>query len=102
MLSAPDKKERITARTSVEIREKLIEAAAFSGTSLNQFLVQAAIEKAQDIIERERLIKLSDEDTQVFFDALENPPEPNDKLKNAVERYKNSGLYEQTENRTTK
>ncbi len=102
MISNPGKTERITARTTVAIREKLIEAAAFSGATLNQFLVQAAVEKAHDIIEKERLIKLSSEDTQVFFDALENPPEPNDKLKNAVREYKNSGLYEQTENRTSK
>ena len=54
----------------------------------------------EKLIERERLITLSYKDAQVFFDALENPPEPNDKLKNAVKEYKNSGLYEQTENRT--
>ncbi len=69
--------------------------AAFFGTTLNQFLVQAAIEK-------ERIIKLSYDDAQVFFDALENPPEPNEKLKNIIKSYKDSGLYEQTENRALK
>ena len=100
MLSKRKKAERVTARLSVDIKEKLIEAADFSGTTLNQFLIQAAIEKAQAVIEKERLITLSYKDAQVFFDALENPPEPNGKLKNAVKEYKNSGLYEQTENRT--
>ena len=62
-------KDRITARVSVDTREQLIEAAAFSGTTLNQFLVQAAIEKAQSIIEKERVIRLSCRDAEVFFDC---------------------------------
>ncbi|WP_338399679.1 DUF1778 domain-containing protein [Persicobacter psychrovividus] len=30
---------------------------------------------------------LSKEDTQIFFDALENPPEPNEALKKAMKRH---------------
>lgn len=95
MLSTTKKTERITARVPSNIREQLIEAAAFSGSTLNNFLVQAAIEKAQAVIEKERNIKLSYKDAEVFFKALENPPEPNKKLKDAVKKYKISGLYEQ-------
>ena len=96
MLSTSKKTERITARVPVDIRATLIEAAAFSGSTLNQFLVQAAIEKAQSVIEKERVIQLSYDDATVFFEALENPPKPNKKLKEAVKKYKNSGLYEQS------
>jgi uncharacterized protein (DUF1778 family) len=46
MFSAKKETERITVRVSLDIREKLTEAAAFSGATLNQFLVQAALEKA--------------------------------------------------------
>ncbi|MBW2100971.1 MAG: DUF1778 domain-containing protein [Deltaproteobacteria bacterium] len=94
MFSTKKKTERITARVSMDIREKLIEAAAFSGATLNQFLVQAALEKAQEVLEKERVINLSYKDAEVFFSALENPPMPNKKLKNAVKNYKSSGLYE--------
>jgi uncharacterized protein (DUF1778 family) len=52
-------------------------------------LIQAALEKAENIIEKDKMIYLSDRDAQVFFDALDNPPEPNTKLKSAFERYKN-------------
>ena len=97
MLETNNKTERITARIPAEIRAQLIEAAAFSGSSLNQFLVQAAIEKAQTVIEKERNIKLSYKDAEVFFEALENPPEPNKKLKDAVRKYKKSGLYEKSQ-----
>lgn len=94
MISANKKTERITARVSADIRNRLLEAAAFSGATLNQFLVQAAIEKAQAIIEKERVIKLSYKDAEVFFKAIENPPKANAKLKKAVKKYKKSELYE--------
>ncbi len=80
--------ERITARVSEQIKQTLITAADLTGATLNQFLVQAALEKAELIIEKDKLIHLSKNDAQVFFDALENQPEPNAKLRNAVNNYR--------------
>jgi len=80
--------ERITARVSAQIKETLITAADLTGATLNQFLVQSALEKAENIIEKDKLIHLSDKDAQLFFDMLENSPEPNEKLINAVKNYK--------------
>jgi uncharacterized protein (DUF1778 family) len=80
--------ERITARVSEQIKETLIAAADLTGATLNQFLVQSALEKAENIIEKDKLIHLSNKDAQLFFDMLENPPEPNEKLINAVKNYK--------------
>ncbi|WP_404359512.1 DUF1778 domain-containing protein [Methylotuvimicrobium sp. KM1] len=80
--------ERITARVSEQIKETLIAAADLTGATLNQFLVQAALEKAERVIEKDKLIHLSQQDAEFFFDVLDNPPEPNDKLINAVKNYK--------------
>ena len=80
--------ERITARVSEQIKETLIAAADLTGATLNQFLVQAALEKAENIIEKDKLIYLSNKDAQLFCEMLENPPEPNKKLKNAVKNYR--------------
>jgi len=80
--------ERITARVSEQIKDTLITAADLTGATLNQFLVQSALEKAESIIEKDKIIHLSNKDTQLFFDTLENPPEPNTKLKNAVKNYR--------------
>ncbi|MFI3218738.1 MAG: DUF1778 domain-containing protein [Methylococcales bacterium] len=82
--------ERVTARVSEQIKETLTVAAALTGATLNQFLVQAALEKAEQIIEKDKLIYLSKKDAQFFFDVLENPPEPNEKLINAVKNYRAS------------
>ncbi len=83
------KNERITARVSEQVKATITVAADIVGATLNQFLIQAALEKAENIIEKDKMIYLSDRDAQVFFDALDNPPEPNTKLKSAFERYKN-------------
>ena len=80
--------ERITARVSEQIKQILTVAADLTGATLNQFLVQAALEKAEHIIEKNKLIQLSKNDAEVFFGALENPPEPNAKLMNAVKNYR--------------
>ncbi|MBU0995279.1 MAG: DUF1778 domain-containing protein [Proteobacteria bacterium] len=94
MLPATKKTERITARVPAEMRNRLVEAAAISGATLNQFLVQAAVEKAQSVIEKERVVRLSYKDAETFFNAIENSPEANDKLKAAIKKYKKSELYE--------
>ena len=46
------KSERVTARISEDVKQILQQAAALSGATLNQFLVQAALEKAQRMIEQ--------------------------------------------------
>jgi uncharacterized protein (DUF1778 family) len=68
----------------------LMQAAEFTGATLNQFLVQSALEKAKDIIEQERIIKLTNKNANAFFEAIENPPAPNKKLLNAVKAYKDT------------
>ena len=80
--------DRITARVNEDVKNTLSAAAELVGATLNQFLVQAALEKAEAIIERERIINLSKQDSEAFFAALDNPPEPNQKLKNAFANYK--------------
>ncbi|MEO7497431.1 MAG: DUF1778 domain-containing protein, partial [Massilia sp.] len=51
-MSTTKERDRITARVSQPIARKLQEAADLSGATLNQFLIQAALEKAEKIIDR--------------------------------------------------
>ncbi len=82
------KNERITARVSEQVKATLNVAADLMGATLNQFLIQAALEKAENIIEKDKVIYLSNKDAETFFSALDNPPQPNRKLKNAFNNYK--------------
>jgi uncharacterized protein (DUF1778 family) len=76
--------ERIPARMPLEVYERIAAAAQTVGATLNQFLVQSALDKANDILERERVITLSTKAAKTFFGLIENPPAPNDCLKEAM------------------
>ncbi len=78
--------ERIPARMPLEVYERIAAAARTVGSSLNQFLVQSALDKANDILERERVITLSTMAAEAFFGLIENPPVPNDRLKEAMQQ----------------
>ncbi len=80
--------ERIPARMPTAAYEKVAEAAQAVGATLNQFLVQSALEKATAILERERVITLSTASAQTLFNLMDNPPEPNERLKSAMKRRK--------------
>jgi len=77
---------RISARVPKNVQARLEEAAELSGATVNQFVVQAAVEKADEIIERERVIKLSKRDTVRLLELLGNPPPPNAHLGRALQR----------------
>lgn len=79
---------RITARVDVDTQDLLTKAAAMAGmSSINSFVLSAAIEKAKQVIEREQALTLSQADTSLLMQALDNPAEVNARLKAAAERY---------------
>lgn len=78
---------RVTARIPSQIKETLEQAAALSGATLNQFLVQSALKEAHKILEAERVIHLSQQDADRVFSLIENPPEPNSALKAAAVKH---------------
>ena len=79
--------DRIGARVPHEVYETLCRAAELSGATVNQFLVQAALKEAQVVIEREEVIRLSTRDWNWLLDLMENPPQPNARLKAAMKRH---------------
>ncbi len=83
-MSQLETKTRITARVPEPTQTLLEEAAAFSGVSLNSFVVNAAVEKAADVLAAERVIKLAQEDAEQLAQLIESPPEPTDTLVSAL------------------
>ena len=45
-------------------------------------------EKAEEIIERHKMLLETERDREVFFSALMDPPEPNVKLRRAAQDHK--------------
>lgn len=87
MGTAIAKQDRIGARVPHDVYETLCRAAELTGATVNQFLVQAALKEAQEVIEREEVIRLSPRDWNWLLDLMENPPEPNAQLTAALKRY---------------
>jgi uncharacterized protein (DUF1778 family) len=56
-------------------------------SSLEDFRVQAAMEKAQRLIAEPRVMALSQRDTEAFSQVLDNPPPPNQPLMAACQRH---------------
>lgn len=79
---------RISARCAKEQQERIDTAAALSGATLNQFVLQAALEKAEWVIDRERMVSVGKEDTARIMEMLENPPPPNAALSRLLTDYK--------------
>ncbi len=87
--------DRVTARIPSRIKETIERAAVIQGTNVNQFMVQASLQLARQVIaedrrliEQEQSIRLSTADVSRFFETLEEPPPPNEKLKRAAERHR--------------
>ena len=80
----------ITDRVDTSTQDLLTQAAALAGiSSINSFVLSAAIEKAKDIIERERSLKLSQRDASMLIEALDSTPKLNARLQQASRLYKN-------------
>ncbi|MBW1799980.1 MAG: DUF1778 domain-containing protein [Deltaproteobacteria bacterium] len=87
-MTAIQNNPRVSARVTPNVYETLSRAAELTGSTLNQFIVQSAYEKAQSVIENERFIKMTDRSASAFFEALDNPPKPTVKLKKAIRKYR--------------
>jgi uncharacterized protein (DUF1778 family) len=85
---ALNERGRISARVSAAVQEKIQDAADIMGATLNQFLIQASLERADQVIERERLITLSKRDAAMLSDLLDKPLAPNKALTKALQLYK--------------
>jgi uncharacterized protein (DUF1778 family) len=79
--------DRIVSRIPRVNRVVIEKAAAVYGATINQFIVQSALDRASEILEREELLRLSERDAQLFLQALDKPPLPNQKLINALDQH---------------
>lgn len=79
--------KRLTTRVTDHVQERLQVAADLVGATLNQFVVQAALEKADKVIESESTIVLTRRESLRLLEMVENPPPRNEKFLEAQARY---------------
>ena len=79
-----DDNKRVQLRVRPEQKATLVRAAALRNTNLTDFIVQLAMREAKTVIEEAERIRLSERDSLLVLDLLENPPAPNAKLRAAI------------------
>ncbi len=80
--------ERMNFRTKPHIKRTIQQAAALCGVDDSVFTMNAAYTSALAMIETHGRTMLDSVDHAAFFAALDNPPAPGSKLRDALERHR--------------
>ncbi|WP_290650416.1 DUF1778 domain-containing protein [Aquisalimonas sp.] len=83
-----EREKRLVARANAEIHQKIAEAAELQGSTVSQFLLDAALERAREVTERATRINTSREAFENMMVALDQPARPLPRLRQAARRYK--------------
>ena len=81
------KRERLHLRLDAGSKRVLERAAAYSRSSVSDFVLKHALEAADSVVSGHERSVLSDVDWQVFLQALEFPPEPSAALREGFAWY---------------
>jgi uncharacterized protein (DUF1778 family) len=81
-------RKRITARVPCSVHEILEHAANLLGATVNQFVLQTALQEAQRVIDRETVVHLTQKDAHLILSLLDTPPQPKRWLQEAVKLYR--------------
>lgn len=85
MLAQP---RRLTTRITEHVQDTLQAAADLVGATLNQFVVQAALEKAERVIESETTLLLTRREALRVFELTQAPPVRNAQFLQAQARHR--------------
>lgn len=85
-MAAPQQ-ARIEARVSPKQKRLFERAAEIEGVTLTDFAISSMQRAATSAIQEYTSIKLSERNQRAFVEALTNPPEPNEALREAAKAY---------------
>jgi uncharacterized protein (DUF1778 family) len=80
--------ERMNFRTKPRIKLAIQQAAALTGVDDSVFTLNAAYKSALETIAAHERTALRPVDHAAFFAAIENPPAPNERLRDAFARHR--------------
>ncbi len=82
---------RLELRVPAALKGLAERAANYQGQTVTAFVSQAVAERAREVVDHHTTLRLSNRDRKAFLAALESPPEPSDRLKQAFARHKKTG-----------
>lgn len=85
---------RYVVRVNEDIHKLIRSAAELSGSSMSQFLIDAAVSRARKVIGQKTDIKLTLQGAEKMLAALENSPVTSDALLDAAKNYKDKNYNE--------
>lgn len=83
------KLNRLEARVSLDQKQLFQQAANLLGRPLTDFMISVLQEAALRVIREHEIIRLVEQDRQIFIQSLISPPLPGKRLIKAAKRYQN-------------
>lgn len=80
--------ERLVARIPKEQKELVEYAVSLIGGNVSDFVRSTVEKEAKKTIKEYKVLELSKRDSKAFIETLNNPPEPNEALKEAAKAHK--------------
>jgi uncharacterized protein (DUF1778 family) len=87
MKTESTKTDILKIRMDTVTLQLLDKARAYVDLDKSKFIRQSIREKAQQVIAEHEQTRFDAADWQVFFDMLDNPPQPSERLKKAAALY---------------
>ena len=84
------KSARVGLRVPPDLKRAWDEAAALEGRSLSDIIIAATTDAIADIIDRHKIIRVTQADMEQITQDLQNPPEPNEALISVMRSYRKS------------
>ena len=83
-----EREKRLVARVRPEIHQLIVDAAELQGSTVSQFLLDCALERAAQVTERATRLNTSREAFDNMMVALDQPARSLPRLRQAARRYK--------------
>jgi uncharacterized protein (DUF1778 family) len=82
------KSDVVKVRIDIETQQLLEQARGYINLDKSKFIRQSIQEKAKAVIAEHETTRFNAADWEMFFDMLDNPPEPTESMKKAAIAYK--------------
>ena len=94
--------ERCDLRLTPHDKRLLQYAAQLTGVSLASFIRQVAVQEAEKVVERDKVVYLTAEESREILEALDRPFTPNKEMQKAIElaeqAIENTRLFKRNDN----
>ena len=81
---AVDDNNRLALRVRPDDKAVIMRAVALAQTDMTTFILRTALREAESVIEEHERVKLSQRDSRLVMELLENPPKANANLRKAA------------------